>query len=139
MHRKLAWATLATLAGGLLAPVAFAQSPTDVGTLPGFTVSRPKNIDNGRDIVGQVARPGPEEQAALWTRTDDGYSVEALPPLDLSSLPPDAGYAEYRAIADEANALSDRVGARYEAFLSENRSLFAPIRRRGGSRLRVAW
>jgi len=81
MHRKLAWATLATLAGGLLAPVAFAQSPTDVGTLPGFTVSRPKNIDNGRDIVGQVARPGPEEQAALWTRTDDGYSVEALPPL----------------------------------------------------------
>jgi len=81
MHRKLAWATLATLAGGLVAPVAFAQSPTDVGTLPGFTVSRPKNIDNGRDIVGQVARPGPDEQAALWTRTDDGYSVEALPPL----------------------------------------------------------
>jgi hypothetical protein len=81
MHRKLAWATLATLAGGLLAPVALAQSPIDIGTLPGFTASRPKDVNNRRDIVGQVARTGPDEQAALWTRTDDGYSVEALPPL----------------------------------------------------------
>ena len=36
MYRQVAWATLATLAGGLLAPVAFAQSPTDIGTLPGL-------------------------------------------------------------------------------------------------------
>jgi hypothetical protein len=81
MTRPLARGALAAVGVCLLAPAAFAQEPTDIGTLPGFTIARPKNIDNQRDIVGQVARAGPDEQAALWTRTHDGYSVEALPPL----------------------------------------------------------
>jgi hypothetical protein len=81
MTRPLLRGALATVGVCLLATAAFAQPPTDVGTLPGFTAARPKSIDNRRDIVGQVARAGPDEQAALWTRTRDGYSVEALPPL----------------------------------------------------------
>jgi hypothetical protein len=81
MTRSLARAALAATGVCVLADAALAQPPSDIGTVPGFTVSRPKAIDNHRDIVGQVARPGPDEQAALWTRTDDGYSVEALPPL----------------------------------------------------------
>jgi len=81
MTRPLARGTLAAVIVLLLAPAAFTQEPTDIGTLPGFTIARPKNVDNHRDIVGQVARAGPDEQAALWTRTQDGYSVEALPPL----------------------------------------------------------
>jgi hypothetical protein len=76
-----AQAAVAALGACLLAGSALAEPPSDVGTLPGFTLSRPKAIDNHGDIVGQVARPGPDEQAALWTRTHDGYSVEALPPL----------------------------------------------------------
>ena len=81
MTRQVARGALA--AGGLclLAHAAIAQSPTDIGTLPGYTVARPKSVDNHVDIVGQVARAGPDEQAALWMRTPDGYSVEALPPL----------------------------------------------------------
>lgn len=81
MTRPLLRAALAVVGACLLASTAFPQPPTDVGTLPGFAIARPKSIDNHRDIVGQVARAGPDEQAALWTRTHDGYSVEALPPL----------------------------------------------------------
>jgi len=81
MNGSLARAALTAAMACALVDAAFAQPPSDVGTLPGFTLSRPKRIDDHRDIVGQVARAGPNEQATLWTRTHDGYSVEALPPL----------------------------------------------------------
>ncbi|HSD65191.1 MAG TPA: hypothetical protein VLF95_00745 [Vicinamibacteria bacterium] len=81
MNRSFTRGTLVVLAVCVLADVAVAKPPSDVGTLPGFTLSRPKSIDNHGDIVGQVARAGPDDQAALWTRTDEGYSIEALPPL----------------------------------------------------------
>jgi len=81
MIRTLAGAALAAAVACVLADAALAQPPSDVGLLPGFTVSRPKAIDDHGDIVGQAARPGPNEQAALWVPTHQGYSVEALPPL----------------------------------------------------------
>jgi hypothetical protein len=81
MIRPLLRGAPAAVGASLLATVAIAQPPTDVGAAPGFTIARPKSIDNHRDIVGQVARAGPDEQAALWRRTDDGYSIEVLPPL----------------------------------------------------------
>jgi len=81
MIRTLAAVALAMAGAGVLADAALAQQPTDVGTLPGFTVSRPKAIDDHGTIVGQAARAGPNEQAALWSRTLGAYSVEALPPL----------------------------------------------------------
>lgn len=86
MDRSLARAALTTLGlcgACLLADAAFAQQPTDIGTLPGFTIARPRNISNHRTIVGQAERAGvePTQQAALWTRTDEGYAVEALPAL----------------------------------------------------------
>jgi hypothetical protein len=37
------------------------------------------------------------------------------------------------------DAKGEDVEARYETFLADNRERFAPLRRRGGSRLRVAW
>ena len=82
MTSPLLRAMLVALAVCALPEAALAQAPTDIGTLPGFTRSRPKNINSRGLIVGQVARPGPDEQAALWTRTSGGYTVEALPALD---------------------------------------------------------
>jgi 1-acyl-sn-glycerol-3-phosphate acyltransferase len=73
------------------------------------------------------------------TFKDTLYFIEFLPPVDLSSLPADSGYAEYRKVADEMDCLADSVEARYEAFLAENRARFAPMRRRGGTRFRIAW
>lgn len=83
MTRPFARATLAALGACLLADAALAQQPIDIGTLPGFTIARPRNIDNHRDILGQAERSGvePTQQAALWTRMGDGYAVEALPAL----------------------------------------------------------
>jgi len=81
MIRMLASAALAAAGACVLADAALAQPPSDVGTLPGFTVSRPKAVDDHGDIVGQAARAGPNEQAVLWVPTHEGYSVEALPPL----------------------------------------------------------
>ena len=75
-------AMLAALMVCALPEAARAQAPADIGTLPGYTLSRPKNVNDRGDIVGQTARAGPEEQAALWSRTSDGYAVEALPALD---------------------------------------------------------
>jgi hypothetical protein len=82
MTTLLARAALAATVVCTLAALVAAQTPTDVGTLPGYTVSRPKNINDRGAIVGQAARPGPEEQAALWTPREGGYEVEALPALD---------------------------------------------------------
>ena len=74
---------LAVLSSGLAA-VATAQDPIDLGTLPGYTASRAKDINEGGDIVGQAVRPGaePVEEAVLWDRTRGGrYVLEALPAL----------------------------------------------------------
>jgi hypothetical protein len=83
MNSPFARAMLAALSVCALPEAVFAQGPTDIGALPGFTISRPKNINNQRSIVGQAERSGvePGQQAALWTRTHDGYDVEALPAL----------------------------------------------------------
>jgi uncharacterized membrane protein len=86
MDCPLARAVLTTLGlcgACLLSDAAFAQQPTDIGTLPGFTIARPRNISNHGTIVGQAERAPvePTQQAALWTRTDQGYAVEALPAL----------------------------------------------------------
>jgi hypothetical protein len=67
-----------------LATTASAQTPTDLGTLDGYTQGRAKNIDNRRNVVGQAVRPGPvpTEQAVLWRHQHGGdYAVEALPAL----------------------------------------------------------
>ena len=67
------------------------------------------------------------------------YFIEFLPPVDLSSLPEGAVYEDYFAVAKNLDAERERVEEGYEAYLDENRERFAPIRRRGGSRLRIAW
>jgi hypothetical protein len=82
MTYPLSRAALAAFLACVLPEGLLAQAPTDIGTLPDFTASRPKNISNRGAIVGQAARVGPEEQAALWTRTRGRYVVEALPSLD---------------------------------------------------------
>lgn len=83
MNSPFARAMLAALSVCAFPEALFAQGPTDIGTLTGFTISRPKNINNQRSIVGQAERSGvePGQQAALWTRTHDGYDVEELPAL----------------------------------------------------------
>lgn len=73
------------------------------------------------------------------TFRDTFYFIEFLPPVDLSSLPSECSYADYRRVADEMDALADRVEAKYESFLSDNRARFAPLKRRGGTKVRVAW
>ena len=73
------------------------------------------------------------------TFKDTFYFIEFLPPVRLDSLPADSGYKEYREVADRMNELADRVKAGYGAFLADNRARFAPVRRRGGTRTRVAW
>jgi hypothetical protein len=76
--------TVAVLALGLSAG-AFAQTPTpasDLDTLPGYTIARPKSVNDRRDVVGQAARSGPEpgEQAMLWQRRGpDAYDTVLLP------------------------------------------------------------
>jgi len=67
------------------------------------------------------------------------YFVEFLKPLDLSSLPPEPSYEEYFEIAKALDEKAQAVEARYETFLSDNRERFAPLRRKGGARYRVAW
>jgi 1-acyl-sn-glycerol-3-phosphate acyltransferase len=67
------------------------------------------------------------------------YFIEFLKPIDLSGIPALASYEEYFEIAKALDAEADRIEARYAAFLADNRERFAPLRRRGGTRLRVAW
>jgi hypothetical protein len=66
-----------------LSAAGYAEPPEDVGTLEGYAMGRPRNLDNHGDLVGLASRPGPEptSQAVLWERTRDGYDLEALPPL----------------------------------------------------------
>lgn len=67
------------------------------------------------------------------------YFIEFLKPFDLSSLPAVPSYEEYFEVAKSLDAKAEEVEARYETFLADNRERFAPLRRRGGSRFRVAW
>jgi 1-acyl-sn-glycerol-3-phosphate acyltransferase len=67
------------------------------------------------------------------------YFIEFLKPVDLSSIPSDACYEDYFEIAKAMDEKAGEVEGRYEAFLADNRERFAPLRRRGGSRFRVAW
>jgi 1-acyl-sn-glycerol-3-phosphate acyltransferase len=67
------------------------------------------------------------------------YFIEFLKPVDLSGLPREPGYQDFFAIASGLDAQAEEVEARYEAYLEDNRERFAPLRRRGGTRYRVAW
>jgi 1-acyl-sn-glycerol-3-phosphate acyltransferase len=73
------------------------------------------------------------------TFKDTFYFIEFLKPVDLSALPETPTYEEYFEVAKDLDAKAEEVEARYENFLADNRERFAPLRRRGGSRLRVAW
>lgn len=73
------------------------------------------------------------------TFKDAFYFIEFLSPVDISSLPAQPSYEDYFAVAKDLDAKAAEVGERYESFLSDNRERFAPLRRRGGSRFRVAW
>jgi hypothetical protein len=81
MKFPLSRAALAAALTGMIGGAASAEDPIDVGTLDGYATSRPRDISNHGDLLGQAVRTAPEpgEQAALWTRTRDGYAVEALP------------------------------------------------------------
>jgi uncharacterized membrane protein len=84
MHRRPARALLLAVLSSGLAAVATAHDPIDLGTLPGYTASRAKDVNERGDIVGQAVRAGaePVEQAVLWDRTHVGrYVLEALPAL----------------------------------------------------------
>jgi len=71
----------------LLAGVAGAQEPIDLGTLPGYSIARARSVNDRGDAVGQAAGPLdglvlPPEQAVLWRVGRRGVRVaEALPPL----------------------------------------------------------
>ncbi len=67
------------------------------------------------------------------------YFIEFLKPVDLSALPGEPGYEEYFEVAKALDTKAGEVESRYETFLADNRERFAPLRRRGGSRYRVAW
>jgi 1-acyl-sn-glycerol-3-phosphate acyltransferase len=67
------------------------------------------------------------------------YFIEFLKSVDLSGLPPEPSREEYAEVAKALDAKAESVEARYEAFLSDNRERFAPLRRKGGTRFRVAW
>jgi 1-acyl-sn-glycerol-3-phosphate acyltransferase len=67
------------------------------------------------------------------------YFIEFLKPIDLSALPPEPSHEELFAVAKNLDEKAEQVEARYENFLADNRERFAPLRRRGGSRFRVAW
>jgi hypothetical protein len=74
---------LAVLSSGV-ASAGNTEDPIDIGTLPAYTLSRPRDINNHRDVVGQAVRNGvePTEQAVLWHRRCGGrYVLEALPAL----------------------------------------------------------
>jgi 1-acyl-sn-glycerol-3-phosphate acyltransferase len=67
------------------------------------------------------------------------YFIEFLKPVDLSSLPSESGYDALFEVAKALDRKAEEVEARYETFLSDNRERFAPLKRRGGTRFRVAW
>jgi hypothetical protein len=73
------------------------------------------------------------------TFKDSFYFIEFLEPVDLSSLPREPSREEYAEIANGLGAATERLEASYDAYLEENRERFAPLKRRGGTKLRVAW
>jgi hypothetical protein len=83
LSRPVRTSLVAVLSSGL-AGVATAHQPTDLGTLPGYTAGRAKDVNEQGDVVGQAVRAGAEpiEQAVLWDRKHGGgYVLEALPAL----------------------------------------------------------
>ena len=60
-------------------------SPVEIGVLPGYELSRVKQINNLGDIVGQAVRTSeePTQQAVLWHKVRGPHHVaEELPPLE---------------------------------------------------------
>jgi 1-acyl-sn-glycerol-3-phosphate acyltransferase len=73
------------------------------------------------------------------TFKDSFYFIEFLRPFDLSGLSAAPSEAELAATAAELDARASQVDSRYETFLADNRERFADLKRRGGTRYRVAW
>jgi 1-acyl-sn-glycerol-3-phosphate acyltransferase len=67
------------------------------------------------------------------------YFIEFLKPVDLSGLPPEPSRDDFFEVAKALDEKAEAVEARYESFLADNRERFAPLKRRGGTRFRVAW
>jgi len=67
------------------------------------------------------------------------YFIEFLKPVDLSALPPEPSYEALFELAKSLDIKAEKVEARYETFLADNRERFAPLKRRGGTRFMVAW
>jgi|GEM_PF-1918180 len=83
---------------------------------------------------------GPDGVERVYTTLKNSiFFIEALKPMALDDLPSDAGEEAYQGLARRLETMSDAVEARYEAYLEDNRERFAPLKRRGGARLRVAW
>jgi hypothetical protein len=60
-------------------------NPVEIGVLPGYQMSRVKQINNRGDIVGQAVRVSaePTQQAVLWHKARGSrHEVEELPALD---------------------------------------------------------
>ncbi len=60
-------------------------NPIDIGVVPGYQLSRVKQINNRGDIVGQAVRVSnePTQQAVLWHKVRGlPHEAEALPALD---------------------------------------------------------
>ncbi len=73
------------------------------------------------------------------TFKDTLYFIEFLPPDRMEDLPADAGYEDYRVVANRMDALANAVEKRYEAFLGRASARFAGLKRSGGTKDRVAW
>jgi 1-acyl-sn-glycerol-3-phosphate acyltransferase len=73
------------------------------------------------------------------TFKDSFYFIEFLKPLELSRLPPEPSREDFSLIAKSLDEKANSIEARYERYLEENRERFAPLKRRGGSRMRIAW
>jgi 1-acyl-sn-glycerol-3-phosphate acyltransferase len=95
-------------------------------------------VENER--IRRLSFKGVDGQEYHYTTFKDSlYFMEFLKPVDLSSLPAEPSYEEYFEIAKSLGDKTEQLEARYEAYLEDNRERFAPLKRRGGARLRVAW
>lgn len=76
------------------------------------------------------------------TFRDTRYWIRFLPPVDLSSLPPDACYDDLKKAADVLDALADENEREFcERFAAEEALRGGSVRprRRGGTAIRVSW
>ena len=67
------------------------------------------------------------------------YFIDFLPPVDLSSLHPDASYEDYFKVALSLDEKAEEVGKYYESLASDHGDLMSSLSRWGGARFRVAW